>query len=75
MQLKNHDDNSFKIGLLKKSTDGTNGKIAYCDYNGSNITEPINTEYNNVLDLTTNAENDRIYVLNQSTHTFYFCSK
>ena len=34
----NHDDNSFKIGLLKKSTDGTDGKIAYCDYDGSNIT-------------------------------------
>ena len=69
-KLKNHDNNSFKIGLLKKSTDGTDGKMTYCDYDGSNITEPSNTEYNNVLNLTTNAENDRIYVLNQSTHTF-----
>ena len=38
----NHDNNLFKIGLLKKSTDGTDGKIAYCDYDGSNITEPSN---------------------------------
>ena len=69
-KLKNHDNNSFKIGLLKKSTDGTDGKIAYCDYDGSNITEPSNTEYNNVSGLTINAENNRIYVLNQSTDTF-----
>ena len=34
------------------------------------LPKPSNTEYNNVLNLTTNAENDRIYVLNQSTHTF-----